>query len=333
MSTRILVAMSDRDFQKLYDETAQRKLAEIGEVVHADVTDGTATVPEHVGSDFDVLITSWSTQTFDPKILDGSRLRLAVHSAGSVRKLFPVDALKTLRLAQGGADAMAVAVAEMAITLTLAQLRNLPRHDRRLQATHDWQEGGFGVLGESIAAQRIGIVSLSRVGQHYARMARGLGASDIAAYDPYASPEAAQAAGVQLVSLDELFERSDVLSIHTPATPETKGLLTAQHFARLRDNAIIVNTARAEVLDESALLAEVVSERLRVALDVFTTEPLPADSDFYGRENVLITPHVAGGTVQARFAQGAHVVEEIEAFLHAGTLRSEVTVDNYDRLG
>lgn len=334
MPTRILVAMTDGDFDKLYDNASQQRLATLGEVHRAEVADGRAVVPSDVASTHDVLITSWSTQPFEPSILTGHRLRLAVHSAGSVRALFPAESLRSgMRISQGGADAMAVAVAEMAVTLTLAQLRNLYKHDRALQRTHDWVQGGFGVLGESISAQRVGIVSLSRVGQHFARMIRGLGASNIAAYDPYATAESAERAGVRLTELDELFATSDIVSIHTPATPETTGLIQAHHFALLRDGGIVINTARAEVTDEQALLAEVTSGRLRVGLDVFATEPLPHDSAFFGHENALLTPHVAGGTTQARFAQGAHVVDEIQGFLHDETLRSEVTRENYHRLG
>lgn len=109
-------------------------------------------------------------------------------------------------------------------------------------------------------------------------------------------------------------------------------MIGAPQLALLRDDAIVINTARAEVTDEQALLAEVRSGRLRVGLDVYTTEPLPAESDFLGRENALLTPHVAGGTVQARFGQGHSVIDEIEHFLTDGTLLAEVTPENYERL-
>lgn len=334
MTARIYIAIADADYGRLYDDATRERLAGLGELVRGAEKDGRVSVPDDLADEYDVLITSWSTARFDPAVLRGRRLRLAVHSAASVRSLFPVETLGgDVRLAQGGADAMALAVAEMSVTLTLAQLRNLVWHDRRFQSSRDWREGGSGVLGQSITAQRIGIVSLSRVGRHYARMVRGLGATGVRAYDPYASDADARELGLELCSLDELCATSDVLAICAPATPETAGMIGAAHFALLPDQAIVINAARAQVTDEEALFDEVRSGRLRVGLDVYTTEPLPAESDLFGRDNAILLPHVAGGTVQARFAQGAHVVREIESFLHDGTLRSEVTPENYHRLG
>ncbi|MGM7670830.1 NAD(P)-dependent oxidoreductase [Microbacterium sp. A93] len=334
MTPRIFIAIGDTDFARLYDADAQHRLAQLGEIVRPSTPTGNVRVPTTIGDDFDVLITSWSTEPFDPAVLNGSRLRLAVHSAGSVRRLFPIEALgNDLRIAQGGSDAMAEAVAEMAVTMTLALLRNLVLHDRRFQSSRSWITGGVGMLGQSIAAQRIGLVSLSRVGRHYARMVRGLGATAVRAYDPYATADEAAQMGVELCSLDELCATSDVLAIHAPSTPDTAQMIGAPQLALLRDDAIVINTARAEVTDEQAILTEVRSGRLRVGLDVYSSEPLPADSDFFGRENALLTPHVAGGTVQARFGQGHAVIDEIERFLTDGTLHAEVTSANYERLG
>lgn len=334
MTVRICMALNDIDQGRLYTPAAMDRLAALGEVVRPSATEaGAGPLPPGTGDDFDVLITSWSTPPFDPLLLRGDRLRLAVHSAGSVRRLFPIETLGgDLRLAQGGSDAMAEAVAEMALTMTLSLLRNLTLHDRRLQATRDWRLGGNGMLGRSLAAQRVGVVSLSRVGRHYVRMLRGLGVADVLVHDPYATQADAAALDVELCDLNDLCARSDVLALHAPSIPATHGMIGADQLALLRDDAIFINTARAEVTDEQALIAELVSGRILAALDVFTTEPLPGDSPLLGLENVLLTPHVAGGTVQARHAQGDASVDEIERFLRDGTLRAEVTPQNYHRL-
>ncbi|HLS15336.1 MAG TPA: hydroxyacid dehydrogenase [Beutenbergiaceae bacterium] len=330
---RIYVAIRPQEFSLLYDDAAAARLKELGTVDFAGDDGPKVALPDAVADSYDVLITSWSTQRFEPETLAGSRLRLAVHSAGSVRGLFAKSVLNNgMRLAQGGAAAMALPVAEMSLTLTLALLRNLHTHDRGLQTTRDWTEGGRGMLGNSIQAQRIGVVGLSRTGRHYTSMLRGLGVEQILAYDPYTSAADAEALGVQLVDLDELCRSSGVVAVHAPTTPETKHLLNAEKFALMADDTIVVNTARSWVLEEQALLAEVSSGRLRAGLDVFDTEPLPADSGFYGLPNVLITPHVAGGTVEARHAQGATVIAEVERFLRGAPLEQEVTADNYDRL-
>ncbi len=330
---RIYAAVSPEEFARLYDDETQRRLGALGELVLAQ-GDGPVELPRGVADDYDVLITSWSTAPFDPELLHGDRLRLAIHSAGSVRKLFPREVLRTgrVRLAQGGSDAMALPVAELSVTLTLALLRNLHTHDRGLQGTRDWAAGGNGMLGNGIAHQRLGVVGLSRTGRHYVRMVRGLGAAQVAAYDPYTAPAEAEELGVVLTDLAELCRTSDVLAIHAPATPETRHLVDRELLGLLPDGAIVVNTARSAVVDEAALTEELVSGRLRAGLDVFDEEPLPSTSPLFGLPNVLLTPHVAGGTVEARFTQGATVLGEITSFLRDGTLRFEVTADNYDRL-
>lgn len=328
---RIYAAVSAEEMDRLYDPQTQRGLADLGELVLAG-GNGPVELPARLADEYDVLITSWSTAPFPPEELRGERLRLAVHSAGSVRTLFPREVLDDLRLAQGGSDAMALPVAELALTLTLAVLRNLHTHDRGLQQTRDWEAAGHGMLGRGIAHQRIGVVGLSRTGRHYVRMVRGLGVTRVAAYDPYATAADAEELGVQLVGLEELCRGSDVLAVHAPATPQTRHLVDRRLLALLPDGAILVNTARSAVVDEAALTDELVAGRLRAGLDVFDEEPLPSTSPLFGLPNVLLTPHVAGGTVEARYAQGATVLREITGFLTDGTLRFEVTRDNYDRL-
>lgn len=329
---RIFVAMTPSDFDRLFVPDTAAALHRLGTVDLA--ADGPrAHIPRDLADRYDVLVTSWSTEPFPPEQLDGARLAMAIHAAGSVRKLFPRTTVENgLVLAQGGAGPMAEAVAEMSATLSLVLLRNVHTHDRGMQGTRDWTTGGNGMLGESVSAQRIGIIALSRVGRRYAHMMRGLGAERLAAFDPYATAADAADAGVDLVGLDELCASSDVLCVAAPATPETRHLIATEQLARMPDGAILINTARSALIDETALLAELRSGRLRAGLDVFDTEPLPAESPFFGLPNVVLTPHVAGGTVQARAKQGQTVVDEIGRFLRGEPLQHAVTADVYDRL-
>ena len=333
-SPRVYMAIRPAERELLYDEPTLARLRELAEVVFApDSGAERAMLPEGLADEYDVLITSWSTAPFDPAQLVGSRLQLAVHTAGTLRGLFPKGVLaQGVRLAQGGSAPMATAVAELSLTMTLVLLREVHAMDRRLQATRDWREGGSGRLTHGIRGQAVGIVGLSRVGREYASMVRGLGVQEVLAHDPFTAPSDAEEIGVELVDLAQLCERSDVLAIHAPVTDQTRGMLDADLLGRLRDGAIVVNTARSAVIDMEALTAELVSGRLRAGLDVFDVEPLPADSPLYGLENVVLTPHVAGGTVEARFAQGAGVVDEIAAFLAGKPMRYEVTAEIYDRL-
>jgi phosphoglycerate dehydrogenase-like enzyme len=330
--TKIYVAVRADEFDRLFPPDAAAELRALGEVEFGP-EGPRVPVPGDLGDSYDILVTSWSTEPFPPERLVGSRLRMAVHAAGSVRGLFPRSAVENgLTLAQGGAAAMAEAVAEMAATLTLALLRNLHVHDRGMQTTRDWMAAGHGMLGRSVAAQRVGILSLSRVGRHYARLMAGLGATHLTAYDPYASTTAAAESGVRLVGLDELCADSDVLCVCAPSTPETRHLIGAAQLTSLPDGAVFINVARSALVDGEALEAELRTGRISAGLDVFDEEPLSVDSPYFGLPNVLLTPHVAGGTVQARASQGRAAVAEIARFVRGERLEHEVTADIYDRL-
>jgi phosphoglycerate dehydrogenase-like enzyme len=127
--------------------------------------------------------------------------------------------------------------------------------------------------------------------------------------------------------LDELFANCAIVTMQAPPTDETYRMIGARHFAALPDNAIFVNTARSHTVDYDALLAELQSGRIQAALDVFDEEPLPSDSPFLQLENVIVTPHVAGGSRQARLRQGNIIVEEVERFFSGDSIRYAVTGD------
>ena len=117
------------------------------------------------------------------------------------------------------------------------------------------------------------------------------------------------------------------MTIHAPTTPETRHLIGARELALLADDAFIVNTARSWVLDMDALLGELSSGRLRAAIDVFDDEPLALESPFRRLENVILTPHIAGATVEARFGQGDTVVAELRRFFAGEPLRFGITAE------
>lgn len=330
---RAFVAMLPSEFDLLFSPENQRRLFALADV-ELGIPDGAAVpVPADAARTFDIIITSWSTRPPAPGALCGARLRLLLHAGGSVRALVSEDDIRAgLTVVQAGAAAMADAVAEFSLTLTLALLRNLHVHDRAMAARKDWDTAGSGMLGRSIRDRRIGIVGLSRTGTRYARLLQGIGCADVVAFDPYADAASAEACGVSLVSLNEVVTAVDVLAVHAPATPRTHHLIGAEQLAALPDSAILVNTARSWVVDQQALQREVLRGRLRAGIDVFDDEPLPVDSELLGLPNVIATPHVAGGTHEARRAQGVTVIAELERHLTDQPLQHRVSSNMYQQL-
>lgn len=320
MTARVLVALNTAFRELLFTSDAWNRLEKLADV---DVlSDGAAALPERVCSEYDVLITGWGTPQL--RCVDGDRLRLIVHTAGSWREALGPDVFSSeVAVSQAGSDPMARAVAEFALTMELVLLREVHTYDRGMQTTRDYAASRYPEFGTAIHTVRHGLVGLSRVGVWHARMLRGLGCEDIVAFDPYFSPERAAELGVRLVPLDDALA-SPVVAMHAPVTPETRRMLGREEFACIPDGGIFLNTARAAVIDGDALERELVAGRIRAGLDVFDEEPLPAGSALYGLPNVLLTPHVAGATRQARWEQGSCAVDEVERLLAGERLLFEV---------
>jgi phosphoglycerate dehydrogenase-like enzyme len=325
---RILVAIPDHVRRDLFTADEWSRLAGIGEL--DALPSGSQWLPHDVNSRYDVVVSGWQTPPLD--IASRERLGLVVHSAGGFRTVLRQSVFDAgIPVSQAGSDPMARAVAECAVALTLMILRELHSYDRAMQTSRDFDASRQPALSTSITGASHGLVGLSRTGQWHARLLRALGCTDLIAHDPYWESEAAASLGVRLVSLDEVMER-DVVALHAPVTAETTGMIGREQIARMRDGAVLINTARSAIVDMDALTGELVSGRLRAGLDVFDEEPLPADSPLYGLPNVVLTPHVAGGTVQARHAMGRAVVDEIERFAQGKPLQFEVRPAEVARL-
>jgi len=193
------------------------------------------------------------------------------------------------------------ATADLTWALILAARRRVVEGDRRVRAgewTGSWADG---FLAEELTGSTLGIVGLGRIGSAVARRAEGFDLRVLSTRRSGGTP------------LDELLAESDILTIHAPLTPETHGLIDARRLSLLRDGACLVNTARGEIVDEDALVAELVSGRVRAGLDVFAHEPRVPEA-LLPLPNVVLTPHLGSGTRQTREAMTRIVVDNVLAF-------------------
>lgn len=207
--------------------------------------------------------------------------------------------------------------AEHALALMLAAVRRIPEGDASIRsgAFQEGVEPGFRLAGKTL-----GILGLGLIGARVARYAQAMG-MNVIAWSRSLTPEKAAAEGIDAVSQAELFERSDVVSIHLVLSDETRGIVGAAEIGRMRDGAILVNTSRASLVDEAALLEALRQRRIQAALDVFSEEPLPREHPLRRAPNAVLTPHVGYGTREAYELFYRNSVENALAFLNGEPIR------------
>jgi len=215
-----------------------------------------------------------------------------------------------------------VSAAELAIGHLLSLARFIPDANHSAKSG-EWKRSKF--TGVELYDKTIGIVGLGRIGTLVAQRLAGFDANLIA-YDPYVTPARAQQLGITLVTLDELVEQSDFITIHIPRTPETTGLIGAEQFAKAKPTLRIVNASRGGIIDEDALYAALKSGRIAGAgLDVFVNEP-PTGSSLLGLDNIILTPHLGASTEEAQEKAGVSVAKSVRLALDGELVPDAVNV-------
>jgi phosphoglycerate dehydrogenase-like enzyme len=203
----------------------------------------------------------------------------------------------------------AVAVAEHTLSLIFAVAKQTVKIDRAVRAG-EWPRA----MGQQLQGKTLGVIGTGAIGREVARLGAGIG-MDVIAWS------FTRRRGYRWVELDDLFRRADVVSVHVRQSPQTLGMIRAEHFAMMKPGAIFINTARGSIVVEQDLVEAVQSQRLAGAgLDVFETEPLPADSALRLLPNVVLTPHAAGITREATEAGLTMAIRNVVAFRHGAPL-------------
>ena len=200
------------------------------------------------------------------------------------------------------------ATADLAFALILATRRRVVEGDRIIREGRWGRSWSEGLLAEELAGSTLGVVGLGRIGTAVARRARGFDLRVL-----YAQRRRVDTELAEFRELDALLAEADVVTIHVPLTPETDGLIDTRRLALLRDGACLINTARGEIVDEGALVAELVSGRIGAGLDVFAHEP-QVPVELLELPNVVLTPHLGSATRRTREAMTRLVVDNLKAF-------------------
>ncbi|WEO94532.1 hydroxyacid dehydrogenase [Streptomyces sp. FXJ1.172] len=271
----------------------------------------------------EVLITGWGCPRLDAGVLAAAPgLRAVLHAAGSVRSLVGEALWKHGITVSSAVTGNAVPVAEYTLAMILLAGKDAFGHRERYRRTHT-HPGPAETAATGNLGRRVGVIGASRVGRRLMELLRPFDLT-VLLHDPYVGPADAAALGAELLSLDDLLRRSDIVTLHAPDIPETHHMLDRDRLALLRDGGVLINTARGALVDHEALAEELVSGRLRAVLDVTEPEPLPAGSPLYRLPNVFLTPHIAGSLGNELERLGTIVVEELERLAAGLPLLHEV---------
>lgn len=305
------------------------KLADAGvDALRQSVTvdDGTAWTPDELAArigEYDGIVVRSATKVTAELIGLGTRLKVIGRAGTGVDNVDVEAATRRGIVVCNAPESNSLSAAEHTIALILAQARNVAQAHARL-VDGAWERSKFG--GIEVTGKTLGVVGLGRIGRLVAERARGL-RMNVVAFDPFITEGRHRELGVERAeTLDDLYAASDFVTLHMPATPETRGMIDAAALAKMKPGARLINVARGDLVDEAALAAAVTSGHLAgAAIDVFPSEPA-TESPLFGIPGVVVTPHLGASTVEAQDRAGVDVAEQVVAALTGGVVTTAVNI-------
>jgi D-3-phosphoglycerate dehydrogenase len=274
---------------------------------------------EKIIGDYDGLIVRSRSKATAKIIEAGKKLRLIGRAGIGVDNIDLLAASRCGVIVENAPSGNAVTTAEHAIVLLASLARQIPQATASMKAGK-WEKTRFS--GIEMADKTLAMLGLGNIGRIVADRAKGL-KMHVVAFDPFLKKEEAARLGVELCGLDEIWGRGDFFTIHTPLNAETRGMMGAAAFARMKKGVLIVNAARGGIVDEKALLAALENGTVAgAALDVFEEEPTPAGHPLVAHPNVICTPHLGASTEEAQVKVAIEIAEQFVAYFERGEVKN-----------
>ncbi|MFD2329900.1 hydroxyacid dehydrogenase [Cohnella sp. GCM10020058] len=326
-----IVMLQSRHFtDRIFAEAHLARIRQFGELVINDaVGNPTLERAATLAEGADILITSWGCPPLEAQVLDRCpKLGLALHAAGTVKPILsPELHARGIRVGTAN-EALARGVAETALGLAIVSLKNM------WQLARNTREGEWDKQRERVRELyevTVGVIGAGLSGRHLIKLLQAFEIR-VLVYDPFVSEAEIAGMGAEKVDLDALLTGADVVSIHAPSIPETDRMMNARTLGLMKEDAILINTARGSLIDEEALAAELRKGRLWACLDVTDPEPPCADHPFRSLPNVTLLPHIAGAENNGLRRIGAYIASEVERYAAGKPLQGEVDVSQLFRL-
>ena len=317
----------------MFSEAALADLAAVAEVVHHP-GDEPASKQELLAvlAGAEACITSWGVAPIDADVVAAApRLGHLAHMGGSVKRFVSGAVWKRGIRVTSASVTLARDVAETTLGLMIVGRKRiwpLASHVR----DGGWRDSAVWDRWDARELHRstVGLIGAGSVGRHVIELLAPFETAILVA-DPYLSDEEAAGLGVEKVELGGLMDRGDVVSIHAPANDQTRHMIGVELLSRLRDGAVLINTARGDIIDEEALVDELATGRIFAFLDVTDPEPPASDSPLRRLENVVVTPHIAG-CIENCHRMGELAAEEVRRYLAGRPAINEIRPDMLDRI-
>ena len=307
-----IVALMTRHHSTLICQEARQLLLDAGFEIRSNDTGRILTREEQKELIRDAYAVIAGTEKYDADMLSGCDRLKAMLRFGVGTDNFDLPTLKEMGV-QVGVIANHDSVAEFALLLILAAMKNYPRLDA---AVRQGKWSRFPM--RELTGKTVGLVGFGRIGRRLAELLRGFRV-ELLAYDPYMNEAAAAERGVTPVTMDALLEKSDVVSLHLPATPETFHLIGREALEKMKDGAYLINTARGALIDESAMIDALKSGKLAgVGLDVYEHEPVMAEDPIFALEGNALAPHTAALSFETNYNGGIICAKSIIAVKDGG---------------
>lgn len=332
MKTFITPAKNDR-FATFFSPENIDLVNSLGETVwNESAEDLCAEQAADMVSDCDVYLTCWGSPRLDETVLAGGKnIKLMVHLGGTVVP-YITDAVweKGIRVISGN-DIMARSVAEATVAYILTAQRRIPYYSARFTDKRIWSEEGD--FTDSLIGKTVGLISYGAIARHLVPMLVSFGVR-IMVYDVKPLPqEDVLKYGLCEASLEEIFSSADIVSLHTPLYKETYKMIDDRLLSLMKKDALFVNTARAGLVDEDALMRHLNARDFRAILDVYSEEPPRPDAPIFNCENVILIPHMGGPTVNLRAVITRELLLEAKNFIENGApLKHEITREMAQRM-
>jgi len=325
-----LFIMSDMFTDLVYPKELRNEIGNLANIYAKPLTRKEVQLDTSILQKAEIVFSGWGGPKMDKAFLEAApHLKAMFYAAGTIKHIVTEDSWNRNITITTSADANAVPVAEYTLSQVLFTLKGGWQFVRDVQRRKEYPQKPFHHLPGAFNST-VGIISLSTVGRKVAKLLKPFNIR-VLAYDPYADKKDEYELGVELTSLSSLFRQSDVVSLHAPLLPATKGMITGDHLSSMKEHASFINTARGAIVNENEMLA-VLKERsdITAILDVTEPEPPAKDSLIYTLPNVVLTPHIAGSEGKECGRLGTYMLEEFKRYIKGEDLRWRVTKEQFD---